>query len=313
MNTKQIILTSDNNYVLPTKSTIKSIVRNSKEKININIIAVEISEENKKILNSFATNNISITLIEKKNEFSELGPMHRHVSKADLFKFKFPSIFSDYDKVLYIDGDIIVNEGFEEIFNFNIDDYYGAVVQDMIAVVEDKWNEKFNHAKYFNAGMMYLNLKKMREDNISEKLIEYKKNDPDTHFMSQSALNAVIGDKMLYLPPKFNFLTTYTVKYDKSTVAKFYEISDEEVEKTYAKPYFYHFTDKNKVWKSINAPKFEDWIPYADSELFAKILKDSILECQREIEELRQKIDYYQHRTLFGAISYLAKKIRGKK
>ena len=312
-----MVYISDDNYIVPTKASINSIKKACEnEKLTINIIAVDVSEKRQRELNALATSNISINIINVQNEFKDLGPNHKYISKADLFKFKLPSLFSDFDTILYVDGDMIMSHDFLKIFDYDISAVYGAFVMDMFVMETGQWHTKLGHEKYFNGGMMYLNLKKMREDSISEKLIEYKKNDTCTAFMDQNALNAVMGANALYLPPTYNFLESYTIpkrtfgrEYSIKEFADFYCISEDEMQQTFAHPAILHLAGRKKAWKSAQALNFDTWVKYADSADYFECSCAYIKSLNDDIQQLRIDFQKAKNRTLLGLLILIYKKL----
>ncbi|MBP5577063.1 MAG: glycosyltransferase family 8 protein [Treponema sp.] len=306
-----LVYISDDNYIIPTKASVNSIKKSCFDvNIDIYIIAVEVSEKKQKELLALSTNNIKIQLINVKNEFKDLGQEHKYISKADLFKFKLPYLFENFDKILYVDGDMIMNREFLKIFDYDIHNVYGAFVMDMFVMEVGRWHEKLGHEKYFNGGMMYLNLAKMREDNISEKLIEYKKNDTCTAFMDQNALNAIMGSKALYIHPKYNFLESYIIskrtfgrEYSIKEFADFYGISENEMKETFCHPAILHLAGRKKAWKSAQALNYDTWIKYVDSADYFEVTCAYIKSLNDDLNELRSDLKKLKNRSLWGFLT----------
>ena len=59
---------------------------------------------------------------------------------------------------------------------------------------------------YVNTGVLLMNLKKIREDNMTQKFIKLSKRTYD--FQAQDILNIACYGKILTLPPKYNVLVT---------------------------------------------------------------------------------------------------------
>ena len=97
------------------------------------------------------------------------------VSTAALFKFDLPNLLPDsIEKVLYLDGDIIVQGDLSELYSTDISDVYAGVVKDYRGLtLKGDFNErlKINHTAYFNSGVLLLNLSLLRNDNLPEKLL----------------------------------------------------------------------------------------------------------------------------------------------
>ncbi|MGC4440229.1 glycosyltransferase, partial [Streptococcus suis] len=98
------------------------------------------------------------------------------------------------DKALYLDSDLIVTNDISHLFKLDIDDYYIAAVE----------NRTFK--KGFNAGVMLINLKKWRAENITVELIQltYKKHD-EVATADQSIMNMRFGANWYRLNPTYNF------------------------------------------------------------------------------------------------------------
>ena len=325
---EHIVYIADENFVIPTLVSIRSLIVNANNPLEIHIICVEMSADSCEQLKSSETDKIKIQLHRVDDEYKDLFAKHTHVSKAALFKFKLSEIFSDLDKILYVDGDIIFNKGFEQIFSYDISEYYAAVVQDMLAVVRDSWATKLGVEKYFNSGVMYLNLKKLRADDCCNKLIEAKKNEIVKGFMDQNVLNTVLGKNVLYLDCRFNFLVTYLrMENCAESIASFFDMDLETVNNCIKTPYIVHFTDSKKVWKDVTAVSYENWIKYCDPSLILSLVKnycttislsyvaesDKINELENKIAILSNKIAYVEHRTIYGFFQCFIKKIFHKK
>ncbi len=120
-------------------------------------------------------------------------------------------------------------------------------------------------------GMMVLNLKKMREDNITDKCLKFiKKYKGSVPHHDQGTINAVCNEKILVIHPKYNVqspMFTYTA--DK--IKKMYKIkqyySQEEIEDAIKNPVFIHFTDGffNRPWnRNCSHPKKDIYLKYME-------------------------------------------------
>lgn len=109
------------------------------------------------------------------------------------------------DKVLYLDADIMFNKDIRLLYDVDVTDYEYAAAR-------DHYGKFLINPNYINAGVLLLNLKKMKETKILDKarnLIRTKK----LMFADQSALIRSTTKKKM-LPQKFNdqkFLKKSTV------------------------------------------------------------------------------------------------------
>ncbi len=107
------------------------------------------------------------------------------------------------DKLLYLDIDIMVGKDISILYNINIEDYEYAAVR-------EKYGSKLIRPDYINAGMLLLNIKKIKETKLLEKarkLIKTKKllfADQDAIFRSTT--------KKLILPRIYNEQSSFNRK-----------------------------------------------------------------------------------------------------
>lgn len=84
------------------------------------------------------------------------------------------SLFPQVEKVLWLDADLLViKSGIEQLFDQDLSNFYVAATLDI--PTQFCWPHQVKNAKvnlFFNAGVMLLNLKKLREDGV-DKLIEH--------------------------------------------------------------------------------------------------------------------------------------------
>ena len=99
------------------------------------------------------------------------------------------------DKILYLDIDMMANKDIAELYNVDISNYE-------YAAVKEKYGSVFIWPDYINAGMLLLNIKKIKETGLLEKarhLIKTKK----MLFADQDAIYRSTTKKLL-LPRKYN-------------------------------------------------------------------------------------------------------------
>lgn len=99
------------------------------------------------------------------------------------------------DKILYLDIDMMVNKDITELYNIDISNYE-------YAAVKEKYGSVFIWPDYINAGMLLLNIKKIKETGLLEKarhLIKSRK----MLFADQDAIYRSTTKKLL-LPRKYN-------------------------------------------------------------------------------------------------------------
>lgn len=109
----------------------------------------------------------------------------------------FPQMFSQYDRILSLDIDIIVADDVSDLWDYDLSDYYLA------GVPESQRQQTPDDPIYINFGVVMMNLKKLREDNIAESVIEnLNRNKVDCP--EQTAYNEACAHNILALSPEYN-------------------------------------------------------------------------------------------------------------
>ncbi len=253
-DTISLVFIADDNYIHPTITAITSVMVNNKSKrfYSVKILVNAINEDSQKKLSSLCFTNFSLTIIDISSLVAEQNSIiiRRHVTKTALAKFFIPTLFFQLDKILYIDSDVIVQDDISQLYDIEITDYYMGVVKDTITIRNRKHldRNKISNKFYFNSGVMLLNLNKMRNDNITQKLLEHKMSN-DTIFMDQDTFNAVVGHNVLYLSYKYNFLNYYNETFSKSELSSFFgEDLNKRDSALYNACVILHFGGKEKPW-----------------------------------------------------------------
>lgn len=264
-NNLPIVFICDDKYAMPTGVAMQSIIanKNKSTKLEINIIANNISEENLNKLKGISAKNMILNIIESKNKYENIGINHEYVSKTAMLKFDLPEILKKYDKILYLDSDVLVMNDLTNFYNTDLENSYAAVVKDMLAMEDNKDNIHLGLNNYFNSGVMLLNLKKLREDKISDKLIQAKIEDKRKCYMDQDAFNIVFADRVKFMPPEFNYMKRTEHFFSKKRIRKFYGVS------RLVKPQILHLTFK-KPWDYTNVPDAGLWMKYFKKSAFKK-------------------------------------------
>lgn len=222
---------SDINYLGITYQSIQSLLFFNPG-FNVHLFYVKDYQSNNEELENIKnlSKNIHITTIDNNNPiYSEIELIRenakiQHVSKAALVKFLLPKLLpQNLSKVLYIDCDTLISNNISHMFNLDISEKYAGVCPDKY--ICDKNNSYMqgktsmndfyqklvtSNSSYFNSGVLLINLKKWREDNISDKLIKFASSNI-TIFADQDTFNQVIGNNVLWLPQIYN--QNYNDKY----------------------------------------------------------------------------------------------------
>src|SRR6266568_844471 len=152
----------------------------------------------------------------------------------------------DFDKVLYLDSDIVVNGSIEDLYNTNIDGFYMAAVADAVPNPHKDLGMS-EGSKYFNSGVILFNLPKWREGRVKEKVIELIRNKPwAIQFPDQCGINAIVNGRWKELHPKYNAQSIFfQVKFE-DTRSELYP--DGQLLEAIKDPVIIHYSGKQKPW-----------------------------------------------------------------
>ena len=225
----------------------------STSKYDIYVLGVGLSANNKGLLKK-----IGVHVIDVRPHLPDATANNAHVSPAALVKFDIANIFQDMDKILYLDTDMIVLRDLSDLFNTDLENHYAAVMKDMAGTYEG-CATRLGTKSYFNSGMMLLNLKKMRKDNIPEKLLDYKLHRDRGHFMDQDCLNVVFAENVIYVSPIYNWMAVNQMNYSPQEVMNFYGINNELNIDNVA---IVHLTNRQKPWDYIHVWGHKLWVLY---------------------------------------------------
>lgn len=248
---KNIVLCFDKNFIIPIAVLLKSIeLSNINEKFNIHIITANLPDDSKinfeKNINKDVFNLSYYHIDDSILKFCPVRPGD-YINIATYFRILLPSILPEnIDNVLYLDGDIIVVDNLDYIWNLNTDNF-GAAVIPCIHYGNPKEFERLGLNKtegYFNAGVMYINLKFWRENDIQQKTLKYIQDYPDRcKKHDQDALNYTLSDKLLYISTRYNFQRIF---YEKDF--KYSNKLSDDVEQNKFNPAIIHYCDLEKPW-----------------------------------------------------------------
>lgn len=220
-DTLNIIVNFDNNFINMAIVFFVSMMKNASTSVNykVYILTDNLSKSNFEKLNYNLKdyNNIKFEIIDLNNmlnkySFSRAWRSNTIVNYCRLF---IPELFPDFDKVLYLDVDMIVNRNIEELYNIEIDKecYIAAVSGYATRGMPSKGDEEHikkiipdlnNMELYFNDGMFLINLKKIREEGFYNRDLILKMCAQELLFADQDILNIIYHGKVHYLDVRWN-------------------------------------------------------------------------------------------------------------
>ena len=122
------------------------------------------------------------------------------------FRVLIPETFTNYDKVIYLDCDTLVRGDISEFYNIDISNVLVAGVKDVWGIPQACARTGLDDGSYFNAGVLLINCKKWREQNLYRRIMDYANQNPECTFADQDVLNHIVFKDKILLSTKFNYL-----------------------------------------------------------------------------------------------------------
>jgi lipopolysaccharide biosynthesis glycosyltransferase len=145
------------------------------------------------------------------------APTSRWISAASYYRLFLSELLPDtVDRLLYLDGDLIVRGSLHSLFDIELDDVVLAAVaewcpaelQHLVTSPQERLGLGDN-APYFNAGVLYINLDMWRTLDIGRQGVDYVLTNLDNpvklEFHDQDTLNVVCAGRWMQVGPSFNY------------------------------------------------------------------------------------------------------------
>ena len=216
-----IFFAVNDSYVDQLLVSIISVLKNNQNiKINFYVLSSDFSKESKLKIDNIRIryDNWEIQyIVPDVNIFSSFKLNIEYITIETYFRYLIADLVPNLDKCLYLDADLVVNGSLKDLYNTEIEEYYCAGVRDLyIDEINYKNKINFNHTDlYINAGVLLMNLSKIRQDNIVLKLIDNTTFLKDKIlFQDQDIINITFKGNIKEIDSIYNF-TSSNVKYEK--------------------------------------------------------------------------------------------------
>ena len=265
-----IVCAGNRNFIIPMKVMLKSLAVNTKKNVEIFVLNKEWKENDKiDFMETFSNNkNISIKFLDMESyECLKHFKTTKNIPIESYFRLFLPEVLPDnVEQIIYLDGDIIVEGDIEELWNIPIGEHALMAVSEMfyeahyvsspLALHTFKKLNIPEKSKYFNAGVLKINIKKWKENNIAKRIIDYLiENKDEVLWHDQDGLNAVLWNDWGELPSEWNVMTALFREEDFARI----DMSKETACYIMKNPKIIHYTNsKEKPWKETCTNPLKD-------------------------------------------------------
>lgn len=220
LKTIPIFFTFNNNYVEPACVAFYSLLNSAKENVfyKMYVLHSDITKEKQQLLTDIVNkkNNGDLSFINTETFMEnnwEKGNFEGHnkrtqFTKDTILKCFGAKFFPQYDKIIYSDVDIVVVDDISELYNMDVKDKYLLGVKNPfmkcykneLSHLQKEYYETLKDS-YLGGGIWVMNLQKIREDNIEEKMIDIINNDSIVkRWPDQDIINIACQNKVGFIP-----------------------------------------------------------------------------------------------------------------
>lgn len=220
-----VFFSVDENYAPYLSTALASLIEHTSEnyQYNLHVVHHNLTRRSLRKIQKLALGreNVNIIMTEMQETLSGISDRKSTQLKADYFtptiyyRIFLPEMFPQYDKGVYLDSDIIVNDDIAKLFETDLNGNLVAATVDMSTQGDELLCKYFDevvgvkHDKYFNSGVLVIDFEKFREEEFCEHFLYLlNKYDFDTVAPDQDYLNAMCAGRVEYLDAAWNAMPT---------------------------------------------------------------------------------------------------------
>ena len=177
----------------------------------------------------------------------KMAPYGAHINYMTFARYFIPQ-FVEEEKVLYLDSDVIVTRNLNDLFKIELGNHLVAAAK-VVYGLEDR----------FNAGVLLINNKLWKAENIQKQCIDITNNEHETLIEAdQTVLNRLCGQRYIVLDDTYNF----QIGYDRlAEQRKQYFILEKSLNPL---PAIIHYLSDDKPWNLFSFCRLRDvWWKYS--------------------------------------------------
>lgn len=254
---------ADDRYAMPMAVTLYSALTNIEQgrAVTLYIFDGGISEQNRRRLTEMLNvSHVKVHLEWVRPDLSPLNGMKttQAFSQATYLRLLMPEIVPDrVDRIIYLDSDLVVEKDLGELWEAEMGDLPALAVQEYVfpyVSCLDWVGETYEmrglapSTPYCNAGVMVMNLKRWRAEEIVCGALEYMRKYPQcVRYADQDGLNAVLAGAWGLLDPRWNVMLGGINFYGQLFGMSKVEMQHAQ-EELLREPFILHFTGPIKPW-----------------------------------------------------------------
>ena len=211
-----IFFSTDDNYIPYLDVAISSLISNASKgyKYRIIVLNTGLKSENIEKIKKNEQEGFTIDFIDIGKHVEDIKSRFKdvyHFSVVTYYRLFIASLFPEYDKIVYLDCDLVVLGDVSELYNTDLgESIIGAAPEQFVQNTDEfrAYAEKalgVDPDGYVNAGVLVISLDKFREHRIEERFIDLISSyDFDLLDPDQAYINFLCSGKIHMLPNGWN-------------------------------------------------------------------------------------------------------------
>ncbi|WP_305155282.1 glycosyltransferase family 8 protein [uncultured Alistipes sp.] len=280
----EILVCPDDGYAMPTGIMLISLFENNPHAtINLHVIYTALSDENKGLLTRIAEqygHKIAFYHTVPDSSIKFDGLHQQKISVSTYLRLSAHTVLpEEIDKVLYLDGDIIVRSCLQELWETEFLKNPRGGEFPLAAVADQKDHSgstlSYNRLKikpqygYFNAGVLLLNLKYWRKHRVDETFGRILARFPEgLAFHDQDILNVAFNNNIRWLELTYNFMTEFFMKPACRNIS--WEF-DGQIDRYRNNPAIVHFLGIKPWFRECSHPMLQEFLKYKSMSPWAGV------------------------------------------
>lgn len=276
-----IIFAANDDFILYASTAIESLKISRKIKYDYEIFVLHTCENDELpyLLAGQSERHFIIRPIYIADRLNKILPnvyISGHITREAYTRLLIPDMFSKYEKVLYLDCDLISTTDISKLYDIDITGFALGAINDIF--IQNEFYDNLKHSlpkdileNYFNSGVLLINNKYFHSHNLYEASIALANSGRNFLCHDQDVLNIVCGKMTKTLDASWNFRWQYYIMNQTSLMPRDKSILYEKAKNN---PFIIHYSSWHKplnTWDETYAPQF--WENARRSPMFEHIKK----------------------------------------
>lgn len=268
-----IVFACNENYLPCLSVTLTSLLQNAapQQTFDIYILYKELSKSSQEKILYF--NEIypsaAIELINV-SQFIDHQNLYQcaHYSNEMYYRLLIPELLQNYEKVLYLDCDLIVNADISPLYKTDVDNCLLAAAINFTHPGMKNYIQKnllLPSETYVNSGVLLINTRKCLQFKLKERCLELIAQRPGLYCPDQDILNLCARGQIKFLELKWNFYWQFLVIPNSEQNIDSLPPAEKDIylQTLYNKPAVIHYTSAIKPWNNTSSVLGCLWWQYA--------------------------------------------------